>query len=88
MEAKTEITALSFEAAMKQLEHIVEKLEGQEVTLAESLQLYRQGVALAEHLNSKLTEAQGLVKLLTRDAKGALTEAPFTADLEDASDDL
>ena len=83
-EETTEVTALSFEAAMKQLEHIVEKLDGQEVTLEESLQLYRKGVALAELLNAKLTEAQGIVKLLTRDAKGTLTEEPFTADLGDA----
>ncbi len=77
------VSVLTFEEAIKQLESIVERLETQDVPLEASLKLFQQGVALSDHCNAKLTQAQGVVKLLYKDRSGDLTEIPFDADDEE-----
>ena len=49
---------LSFEAAMARLEAVVKAMEGDNLSLDESLSLYEEGVALTRRLNRELTEAE------------------------------
>jgi exodeoxyribonuclease VII small subunit len=68
--------APSFEAALKQLEEIVQRLEKGELPLEDSLKLYEQGIGLARLCHEKLSEAEGRVELLLKDARGEpLTDA-------------
>jgi exodeoxyribonuclease VII small subunit len=82
----TEKPELSFEAALKQLEEVVQRLEKGEPTLEESLQLYEQGVKLSRLCQQKLEEAQGKVEMLLKDERGEpVTDAkgrPKTAPLD------
>ena len=64
--------AESFEAALKQLEEIVQRLERGELPLEESLKLYEDGIRLSRLCHAKLEEAEGKIELLMKDAKGEL----------------
>lgn len=68
---------LTFEEAVKELESIVSTLEAGDVSLEESLKLFKRGISLTAFCNEKLTEAQGVVKLLYQDRTGELQEMPF-----------
>jgi len=60
----------AFEAALTQLEEIVQKLEKGELTLEESLKLYEDGVRLSRLCHGKLEEAEGKIEMLLKDARG------------------
>lgn len=60
----------SFEAALKQLEEIVQKLEKGELALEESLKLYEEGIRLSRICHTKLDEAEGRIEQLLKDARG------------------
>lgn len=60
----------SFEAALKQLEEIVQKLEKGELALEESLKLYEEGIRLSRLCHTKLDEAEGKIEQLLKDARG------------------
>ncbi len=62
----------TFEAALKQLEEIVQRLEKGELPLEESLVLYEQGIKLSRLCHGKLEEAEGRIELLMKDARGEL----------------
>ena len=64
--------APSFEAALKQLDEIVLRLEKGELALEESLKLYEEGIRLSRLCHAKLEEAEGKIELLMKDARGAL----------------
>ena len=76
----TKTLRLSFEEAVKELEAIISSLEAGDVSLEESLELFKRGVSLTALCNDKLTEAQGVVKLLYKERTGELKEAPFDAE--------
>ena len=48
----------SFEAALKQLETIVNKLEGENITLEESVKMYEEGVVLSKQCAFILEQAE------------------------------
>jgi len=56
------IDEMSFEAALKELEEIVSKLERGEVPLAESIEIYERGAALKVRCNSLLKQAEARVE--------------------------
>ena len=56
--SQADITALSFEHAMQQLDEIVRHLENQNGNLDEAITLYEYGVRLKRHCEGKLQEAQ------------------------------
>ena len=62
----------TFEAALKQLEEIVQRLERGELPLEESLKLYEDGIRLSRLCHAKLEEAEGKIELLMKDARGDL----------------
>jgi len=70
---------LDFEAALKKLEAIVEKLENPEVPLQESFSLYEEGMKLSGQMKKELNEIEKKVKILQSNAKGNLQETDFEA---------
>ena len=62
--------SLSFEAALSQLEKIVQSLENGSLGLEESIKAYEDGVALRLHCESKLKDAQLRVEKLSLNAAG------------------
>ena len=72
-ELPTEIRALSFEAAMAQLEEIVNRLESGKVGLEESIDIYTRGTQLRSHCEAKLQAAKAQVERLVVGAGGEVT---------------
>ena len=70
---------LSFEEAIARLEVIVKTMEGDAVTLDQSLSLYEEGVALTRRLTRELDEAEQRVMILQRTPDGEIKPAPFTS---------
>jgi exodeoxyribonuclease VII small subunit len=75
-EANEDIKALSFEAALAQLEEIVGKLESGRAPLAESIAIYERGEALKAHCEGLLRTAEARIEKITlsRDGKPTGTE--------------
>ncbi|WP_375635774.1 exodeoxyribonuclease VII small subunit [Bartonella sp. MR90HLJMH] len=57
-----DITTLSFEQALKQLEVIVENLERGDVPLEQSIDIYERGEALKKHCEKLLRVAEAKVE--------------------------
>jgi len=72
-----EISGLSFEAALAELEAIVQKLERGQLDLEASIQAYERGTALRRHCEEKLKEAQLRVEKLAFDKNGNPRLEPF-----------
>ncbi|MGE3148215.1 MAG: exodeoxyribonuclease VII small subunit [Pseudorhodoplanes sp.] len=66
----TDIKALPFEAAMAELETIIKKLEGGQVPLEESVQIYERGEALKRRCEELLRQAEARVEKITLDSSG------------------
>jgi exodeoxyribonuclease VII small subunit len=66
----TEPDRTTFEAALKRLEEIVQRLEKGEMPLEESLVLYEEGIRLSRVCHTRLEEAEGRIELLMKDARG------------------
>lgn len=66
----SETPAPTFEAALKQLEEIVQRLEKGELPLEESLRLYEEGIRLSRLCQGRLEEAEGRIEVLVKDAHG------------------
>jgi exodeoxyribonuclease VII small subunit len=58
------VSALSFEAALKELEDIVGRLEKGQVELEDSIRIYERGTALKAHCEAKLKDAEARVQKL------------------------
>ena len=61
---------MSFEEAMKALEEVVNRLEGGDVPLEDSIKLYERGAELKAHCQTKLAEAEEKVAAITLDGDG------------------
>ena len=68
-----DIAALSFEAAMGELEEIVQKLEGGDVDLEASIEMYGRGALLKQHCEAKLQAASEKVERIVTGAGGEVT---------------
>jgi exodeoxyribonuclease VII small subunit len=75
-----DIAAMSFEAALEELEGIVRQLETGQVELEQSIAIYERGAALRAHCEAKLKAAELKVESLVLGADGALSAKP--ADIE------
>jgi exodeoxyribonuclease VII small subunit len=56
----------NFENALERLEEIVQKLEGGELSLDESLKLFEEGIELSRLCTKKLSEAETKVEKLIK----------------------
>ena len=72
-----DITKLSFEEALEQLEEIVSKLEDGSINLEESIEEYTRGVHLKNHCETKLKEATLKVEQITIDKDGKFSTKEF-----------
>ena len=71
----SDISDMSFEEAMKELEAVVSKLDRGDVALEESIQLYERGAALKAHCEAKLKAAQEKVdRIVVENGRAAGTE--------------
>ncbi len=80
MSEQSDIGSLSFEAALKELEEIVRRLEGADSTLDDAISIYERGVALKQHCEAKLREAKARVEKISIGPDGAAQAEP--ADLD------
>ncbi len=64
------VDQLSFEAALKELEGIVSRLEQGEVDLEDSIALYERGQALKAHCEKKLKTAESRLEKIVHGATG------------------
>lgn len=60
-----DIAAMSFEAAMKELEGVVSRLEHGDASLEESIALYERGAKLRAHCDARLKDAEERIERIT-----------------------
>jgi exodeoxyribonuclease VII small subunit len=76
-----DIAKMTFEVALKELEDIVEKLEGGRIELEESIRIYERGELLKAHCEAKLKDAEARIERITLKADGTPSgTVPFKAD--------
>lgn len=73
------VASLTFEAALKELEGIVARLEQGQVDLEDSIALYERGQALKAHCESKLKAAEGRLEKLVQNG-GQMAAEPVAQD--------
>jgi exodeoxyribonuclease VII small subunit len=71
-----------FEKSFQQLEKIVQRLEGEELSLDESLELFEQGINLSRFCHQKLEQIEKKIELILADAKGEPVTEPFEPESE------
>jgi exodeoxyribonuclease VII small subunit len=73
----TPVEQMSFEAALRELEAIVGRLEQGEVDLEDSIALYERGHALKAHCEQKLRSAESRLEKVVTGPKGAERTEPM-----------
>jgi exodeoxyribonuclease VII small subunit len=68
--------AVSFETSMDELEKVVKELEGGDLSLDRSLELFERGMSLSDMCRKQLEEAETRVEMLIR-KDGKTTAEPF-----------
>jgi len=81
--SETPEAAPDFETALKRLEEIVKKLEGGELTLDSSLELFEEGIQLSRLCHVKLGQAERRVEILLKNSDGEPQTVPFESGHED-----
>ncbi|KAF0133764.1 MAG: exodeoxyribonuclease VII small subunit [Xanthobacteraceae bacterium] len=66
-----DVAGLSFEKALGELEQIVQKLEGGNVPLEDSIAIYERGEALKKRCEALLRDAEARVQKITLAADGS-----------------
>ena len=66
-----------FESALKKLEEVVNRLEGGELSLDDSLKAFEEGVKYANFCSKKLDEAESRVELLLKQKDGTFVKKDF-----------
>lgn len=74
-----DIAALSFEAALAELEQLVKQLEDGKAKLDDAIGAYERGSLLRRHCESKLRDAQLKIEQITQAADGAVAAKPFAS---------
>jgi exodeoxyribonuclease VII small subunit len=69
-EPHADIAAMPFEAALKELEAIVGRLEKGDVSLEESVELYDRGERLKAHCDALLQSAEARIEKISLGADG------------------
>jgi exodeoxyribonuclease VII small subunit len=82
--AEDGITALTYEAALAELDTLISKLEGGSIALEEAIGAYERGVILAQHCSDLLAHTEHRVQQLVVNGSGGLSERPL--DTADASE--
>jgi len=72
-----DVSTLSFESAMDELETIVRALESGKAPLEDSITAYERGIALKNHCEQKLQEARLKIEKITLKADGTVATEAF-----------
>lgn len=70
------IADLKFEAALAELEAIVQGMEGGKLELEDAITAYQRGMALMKHCQSLLAAADSQIRVLEGDRSSTLTDLP------------
>ncbi|WP_322988312.1 exodeoxyribonuclease VII small subunit [Hoeflea sp.] len=73
MSQANDISEMSFEAAVSELERIVEQLERGDVALDKSIEIYERGEALKAHCEKLLSAAEKRIEKIRLDRQGQPT---------------
>lgn len=76
-----------FEKAFQHLEKIVQRLEGENLSLDESLTLFEEGIRLSRFCHQRLEEVEKKIELILADAKGQPVTEPFEEEEETPEDE-
>ena len=79
--------SVDFEAALAELEQLVERMEAGNLTLEQSLQAFERGVALTRDCQRALKAAELRVQVLTQGDAGPVLTDLDSRDLAEADDD-
>jgi exodeoxyribonuclease VII small subunit len=74
---KTEEQPKSFEASLEALEAIVHQLEGGDLPLEKSLELFEDGIRLSRQCQERLNQAERRIEVLLRDSQGRPVVSAF-----------
>ena len=74
-DAPQDISALSFEQALEQLERIVGELESGQAPLERSIEIYERGAALKAHCEARLASARLRVEKIVVGPEGQAVRA-------------
>ena len=69
-------SAPSFETCLDELEKVVKQLEGGDLSLERSIELFERGMTLSDSCRKQLEEAETRVEMLIR-KEGRMTAEPF-----------
>jgi exodeoxyribonuclease VII small subunit len=75
--ADDDIGTLSYEAALAQLDVLIEKLEAGSIALDDAIAAYERGARLARHCSELLDRTERRVNALVVGADGAMAERPL-----------
>jgi exodeoxyribonuclease VII small subunit len=67
----------SFEASLEALEQIVHELEGGDLPLEKSLELFETGIRLSRQCQERLNQAERRIEVLLRDNQGRPVVSTF-----------
>ncbi len=68
----------SFEVCLDRLEKVVREMESSSLPLERALELFEEGMKLAEQCRQLLEAAENKVEILVRKADGTVTAQPFS----------
>lgn len=77
---RKEISTMSFEEALAELQALVKELEKGEGRLDEAVETYKRGIALKEHCERKLREAQEKIAKIVVAPDGSVRADPIDLD--------
>ena len=75
-----QISSMSFEEALQELESIVRKLEEGKGNLDDAIDSYSRGAELKKHCENKLKDAQVRIDKIVTDSDGAMALEPLKVD--------
>ena len=79
-----DIAGLTYEAALAQLDALIQKLEGGSIPLEDAISAYERGTRLARHCEELLDRTERRVTALMVGSDGRPAEAPLEVDAGDA----
>jgi exodeoxyribonuclease VII small subunit len=78
---------LTYEAALAELERIVQQMEDGNLPLEEALDLFERGMMLARRCRERLLAAEQRIEIILKSTDGSVITAPFTPASDDTNDE-
>jgi len=78
-----DVSRLSYEEAIKELENIIKFLEGEDYSLSDAMDKFKTGVELYKHCDMLLNKAEGQIKILMEDQEDSFEELDLLREEDD-----